>query len=473
MKQKSLSVALFSTLLITMSFAQSSYGFENNKSLSEWGSFGVFKSGHFAYPQFIAVGDDGSIFISDLVNKRIQKFSSSGEYLTEWGQAGKHPGGFHFPAGLGVSHDSVFVADSDLNRIQQFSLDGEFLSQWGQKGTDDGEFFSPRDVAVNNDVVYVVDTGNQRIQMFSIDGEFISSFGTSGLDDGQFVTPAGIDIDSEGNVYVTDKGNHKIEKFTSTGEYLQTFEFHYSNYVFTPEVIKVDELGDMYILNSATQRILHLSQDSDQKLGIFDQVGPYPNTFDLITDIEIGINGELLIVDSASHTIKSFETPFYEKPDVVESSENHPIFEEIFVDNQKPVILVPPSITVEAEDYRTIVSYGEATATDASGIKAILNNAPDSFLPGKTSIMWIAFDNVGYESHTTQTITVKTCGQDSSFYNVIYGTESDDVLQGTNLPDLIFGMSGNDVISGGDGDDCIFGGAGDDTVTGDAGDDGK
>ena len=454
-----------------MSFSQISYGFEDNNSISEWGSFGILKSGHFSHPQYAEVGDDGSVYISDLGNKRIQKFSSNGEYLTEWGQSGKHPGGFHFPTGVGVSHDSVFVADSDLNRIQKFSLEGEFISQWGQKGKTDGKFFFPHDVAVKNDIVYVVDTGNQRVQMFSTDGEFISSFGTSGLGDGQFVTPVGIDIDSEGNVYVTDKGNHKIEKFTGDGDYLQTFEFYYSNYVFTPEAITVDESGDMYILNSATQRILHLSQDSDKRLSIFDQFGPYPHTFDLITDLEIGINGEILIVDSASHTIKIFETPFYEKPVIVESSETPQIIEEIYVDKEWPIIIAPPSITVEAEDYRTIVSYGEATATDASGIKAILNNAPDYFLPGKTTITWIAFDNTGYDSNTTQTVTVKACGHDTSLYNIIYGTEGDDIIQGTDAADLIFGMGGDDVISGGDGNDCIFGGPGNDIVTGDAGDD--
>ena len=156
-----------------------------------------------------------------------------------------------------------------MNRIQKFSLDGEFISEWGQKGKTEGKFFFPNDVAVKNDIVYVVDTGNQRIQMFSTNGEFISSFGTSGLGDGQFITPVGIDIDSENNVYVTDKGNQKIEKFTGNGEYLDSFEFYYSNYVFSPKAITIDEFGDMYVVNSATQRILHLSQDSDQRSEYF------------------------------------------------------------------------------------------------------------------------------------------------------------------------------------------------------------
>ncbi len=115
--------------------------------------------------------------------------------------------------------------------------------------------------------------------------------------------------------------------------------------------------------------------------------------------------------------------------------------------------------------------YGEATATDDSGIKAIINNAPDAFSPGRYTITWVAFDNNGFSSNTSQTITVKTCGNTHSDYNIIKGTQGDDIIKGTDGDDLIFGFAGNDIISGGTGNDCIFGGFGDDTIFGGDGDD--
>ena len=54
--------------------------------------------------------------------KRVQKFTSEGQYLTEWGKSGKLAGEFHYPSGIAVSEDSVFVADRDLNRIQKLPL---------------------------------------------------------------------------------------------------------------------------------------------------------------------------------------------------------------------------------------------------------------------------------------------------------------------------------------------------------------
>ena len=42
-------------------------------------------------------------------------------------------------------------------------------------------------------------------------------------------------------------------------------------------------------------------------------IGPYPDSFVTISDIEIGINGELLVADSSTHKIQIFETEFYEE----------------------------------------------------------------------------------------------------------------------------------------------------------------
>jgi len=462
---------MFSVFLISSSFAQISFGSDDYDLVSEWGTFGVVEPGHFSYPQFIAVSDDdGSIYVSDFGNKRIQKFSSSGEYITDWGQSGKQLGNFYNPSGIAVGIDSVFVVDRDLNRIQKFSLDGEFISAWGTKGTGEGQFLYPNGIAINDEILYVVDTGNQRIQIFSTEGEFISSFGSSGLGQGKFLNVVGIDVDVDGNVYVTDKGNSKIEKFNADGELIKSFPFYFPSYIFSPDAITIDDSGDMFVVNSATGRILHLSQDSDLRLSQADQAGPYHDFFEDMTDLEIGINGELLVVDSPSHTIQLFETPFYEEPEI-----SYFVAPEVMRplprDQTKPVIIAPPSLVVEAEDILTTVSIGDATATDDSGIKVIVNNAPEAFFIGINNVVWIAFDNSGHSSDASQRITVNTCGHNYSNYNMIQGTIGDDVIQGTDGDDLIFGLAGNDIISGGNGNDCIFGGYGDDIISGNDGND--
>ena len=216
--------------------------------------------------------------------------------------------------------------------------------------------------------MYVVDTGNQRIQKFTTDGDFISSFGSSGLGPGQFLTVVGIDIDDDGNIFVTDKGNSKIEKFSSDGILQKSFSFYYSNYNFSPEAIAIDPSGKMFVVNSAYDKILHLSLESDLRLSIFDQLGPYSAySFDVVTDVDFGLNGELLIVDSANHKIQYYETEFYEVP-ALEYHEDVEVVEIIIEDQIRPEIVAPESLIVEATDMLSDISIGEATAFDESGI---------------------------------------------------------------------------------------------------------
>ena len=61
-------------VLLTSSFVQTSFASGDYDLLYKWGKYGPTEPSHFIFPQFIAVGEDGSIYISDFGNKRIQKF---------------------------------------------------------------------------------------------------------------------------------------------------------------------------------------------------------------------------------------------------------------------------------------------------------------------------------------------------------------------------------------------------------------
>ena len=69
---------------------------------------------------------------------------------------------------------NVYVVEQGNHRIQKFTSSGNFILKWGKNGGDgtsgsgDGEFNDPRGVAVDNNSgnVYVADRGNHRIQKF-------------------------------------------------------------------------------------------------------------------------------------------------------------------------------------------------------------------------------------------------------------------------------------------------------------------
>jgi putative cell wall-binding protein len=163
----------------------------------------------------VAVAPDGTVYVADQGNHRIQVFSPTGVFQDKWGSSGSADGQFSYPWGVAVAADgTVYVADTDNHRIQVFSPTGVFGGKWGSSGSGDGQFSYPRGVAVAAEgTVYVADTFNHRIQVFSPTGVFQGGWGSSGSADGQFSSPVGVGAAPFGLVYVADQGNHRIQKF--------------------------------------------------------------------------------------------------------------------------------------------------------------------------------------------------------------------------------------------------------------------
>ena len=66
----------------------------------------------------------------------------------------------------------------------------------------------------------------------------------------------------------------------------------------------------------------------------------------MLTDLAFGINGELLVVDSAAHKVQSFETPFYIEPKVTELIEIvEPEITEEFLNQIKLILQSWPQVT--------------------------------------------------------------------------------------------------------------------------------
>ena len=106
--------------------------------------------------------------MADSFQHRIQKFSSSGDYITKWGSYGHKNEQFMFPEGIEVGETgNVYVADANNNRIQKFTPDGVFLSNFGSIGSNPGLLDSPSDLAINQEgMIFIADSDNNRIQVF-------------------------------------------------------------------------------------------------------------------------------------------------------------------------------------------------------------------------------------------------------------------------------------------------------------------
>ena len=142
------------------------------------------------------------------------------------------------------------------------------------------------------------------------------------------------------------------------------------------------------------------------------------------------------------------------------------------VDNSAPIITQAEDVTVNAiSASNNVVVLEPISVFESISDYTITNNAPPYYEFGETIVTWTATDKFGNSSSEIQIISVQTCGNSPSYYNMIVGSEDDDVLIGTTLADLIFAHGGDDIISGNKGNDCILAGDGNDIIFGNEGND--
>jgi DNA-binding beta-propeller fold protein YncE len=145
---------------------------------------------------------------------RIQKFTSGGEFLLQWGGHGSQPGQFIRPQNLDIDeHDHIWVADACNHRIQVFDTEGNLLKLWGTPGGAPGELYYPYDLILSSDgSVYVAEFGNHRIQKFTRDGRSLGCWGSHGRQQGQLYNPWALVQDSQGRIHVLDTNNHRVQR---------------------------------------------------------------------------------------------------------------------------------------------------------------------------------------------------------------------------------------------------------------------
>ncbi len=160
----------------------------------------------------IAFADDGSIYVVEGGNKRVQRFDASWTPNGSWGTEGSGPGQFLEPIGIATSPaGEVFVVDDVRDDIQVFTPDGEYLRTIGRHGSADGEMaftgnirFAPDGSLVN------ADFDNARVQAWDDQGAFKWTTGSRGVEPGRFVEPQDVAFGPTGELFVVDDSRVQV-----------------------------------------------------------------------------------------------------------------------------------------------------------------------------------------------------------------------------------------------------------------------
>jgi DNA-binding beta-propeller fold protein YncE len=293
--------------------------------------FGVkgASDGQFNTPHGISISPDGTLFVADTNNNRIQHFSANGQFLDSWGSFGDSTSGsaplgtLNQPWSVAVSPDGkyIYVADTWNHRIQKFTVNGTPLTMWGTPlydptTKDKFGIWGPRGIAVDSHGrVFVADTGNKRILVYDADGNFLLQIGGEGLSIGQFEEPVGLAFDTQGYLYVADTWNQRVQVFTPTADGL-TFSpllqwdisGWYGESLDNKPYLALDDQGHIFITDPESYRLLEFTING-AFIRTWGEYGLDAENFSMAAGVAADTEGHVWVSDSGNNRLMRFTMP--------------------------------------------------------------------------------------------------------------------------------------------------------------------
>ncbi|MCL2726620.1 MAG: NHL repeat-containing protein [Polyangiaceae bacterium] len=243
---------------------------------------------------------------------------------------------FYYPEGIAIGPDgSLYVADNGNHKIRKIAADGTVSAYagTGDRGLADGPcttaiFNNPTDVAVDAvGNLYVTEWGNgviRKIYPTPCKVITLAGGGTSSALDGagtaaSFGCLTGLTLDTSGNIYVADFSNNRIRKVTpegnvttiaGTGQGRHTDGLASSAAFSWPQGIVMNAVGTLYVTEEINNDIREITDGQVTTLAGSGATGPmidgmgtdaafyYPN------GIAIDANGNLLVADAYDNAIR-------------------------------------------------------------------------------------------------------------------------------------------------------------------------
>jgi DNA-binding beta-propeller fold protein YncE len=289
-------------LLLATLFLPTTVNAQAPPFLLQWGGLGTGDD-QMQTPVGVAIGPDGSVYVSDSNLSRVQKFTSDGAFILKWGSSGSAPGQFGNPAGIAVdASGNVYVVDYAYDRVQKFTSNGVFIATWGGLGVGPGEFSRPTSIAVDAvGNVYVTDSqtpypSNARIEKFTSTGVFLAQWSAVGAD--------GVCIGTHGGLYVAENnGPCQVQKFSASGSLLLQWGdcglFPY------PVRTAADAMGRIYVVDNAACTVKVFTENG-LLLAAFGTPGHSPGQFANPIGIAVDASGNVYVADANNSRIEKF-----------------------------------------------------------------------------------------------------------------------------------------------------------------------
>ena len=164
-------------------------------------------------PRAIAFDPAGNLLVTDTGDNRVIKYSPNGQPLGSFGSAGTGPGQFQEPVGIVAAPDgTIYVADTWNARIDAFDATMHYLRSLPVKGWESHSIENKPYLALlaNGDLLFTQPDADHLIEM-SPSGNIVRN--VTNLGSGRTLgRPIGVAVDHSGQVYLSDGVSDQVTR---------------------------------------------------------------------------------------------------------------------------------------------------------------------------------------------------------------------------------------------------------------------
>jgi DNA-binding beta-propeller fold protein YncE len=183
-------------------------------------STGVFdskkKEGRVKAPRGVAINDQGTVYVADTGNRRIDAFNPDGMFLFGIGPSVGQNGQHELQEPVAVAWDKarfVYFLDKAAKKIFKCEPSGSLIAAWGEEGDGPGQFKEPVALAFDgNNYLYVLDASLRRVSVFTKDGKWMTDLFSGGFGKNELSKPESLVVQGS-RLLVSDSGKNQITTF--------------------------------------------------------------------------------------------------------------------------------------------------------------------------------------------------------------------------------------------------------------------
>lgn len=253
------------------------------------------KEGQMFSPTDVAVSPNGDIFVADTVeNARIQKFATTGEYLSSFSVDHQEP------SFLAVDSQQVVVLFQGRMEVMSYTHDGQKTGSFSIQN-----LTQPTDMALtSNGNIAVIDRHLSLLQLLNKNGKVELQVGKEGTKPGEFKEPYYICVTNENHIFISEHGNRRVQEIDAKGTYVK--DLRSKDKMAEPGAVALTAGGHLLVFDEKEKKVQIINLDENRFSGCLSIDLLEPRTARMAATPD----GFLVVLDMLNNCLWRYRIPF-------------------------------------------------------------------------------------------------------------------------------------------------------------------